>query len=135
MRTINIIPSSSDSFKYSILCSLHYYDISSHRERISKLKSYENRYNFTHNTPHQFEKNNTNISLTVYDENDKIIYHPINNSENKASIAKINNHIYHAIKPLQNKYIKLNKLLKTFSQEELSSHLLQILKNKIETNA
>ena len=32
------------------------------------------------------------------------------------------------MKPLQNKYIKLNKLLKTYSQEELSRHLLQILK-------
>ena len=132
MRTINIIPSSSDYFKYSILCSLHYYDISSHPERLSKLKPYENRYVFTHNTPHEFEVDNPNISLTVYDENDEIIYHSINNSENKAKIVKINNHRCHAIKPLQNKYVKLSKLLKTYSQEELSSHLLQILKNKID---
>ena len=131
MRIINIIPSSSDSFKYSILCSLHYYDISSHTERILKLKLYENRYVFTHNTPHEFEVDNPNISLTVYNENDELIYHSINNNKNKAKIVKINNHRYHAIKQLQNKYIKLNKLLKTYSQEELSSPLLQILKNKI----
>ena len=93
MRTINIIPSSSDSFKYSILCSLHYYDISSHPERTSKLKPYENRYDFAHNTPYEFEVDNPNISLTVYDENDEIIYHPINNSKNKVKIVKINNHI------------------------------------------
>ena len=122
--------SSSDSFKYSILCSLHYYDISSHPERISKLKPYENRYDFAHNTPHEFEVDNPNISWPVYDENDEIIYHPINNSKNKAKIVKINNRRYHAIKPLQNKHIKLNKLLKTYSQEELSSHLLQILKKQ-----
>ena len=132
MRIINIIPSSSDSFKYSILCSLHYYDISSHTERILKLKLYENRYVFTHNTAHEFEVDNPNISLTVYNENDELIYHSINNSKNKAKIVKINNHRYHAIKQLQNKYIKLNKLLKTYSQEELSSPLLQILKNKID---
>ena len=132
MRTINIIPSSSNSFRYSILCSLHYYDISSHPERISKLKPYENRYVFTHNTPHECEVDNPNISLTVYNENDELIYHSINNSKNKAKIVKINNHGYHAIKQLQNKYIKLNKLLKTYSQEELSSPLLQILKNKID---
>ena len=125
MRRINIIPSSSDSFKYSILCSLHYYDISSHPERLSKLKPYENRYVFTHNTPHECEVDNPNISLTVYDENDEIIYHSINNSKNRAKIVKINSHRYHAIKPLHNKYIKLNILLKTYSQEELSSHLLQ----------
>ena len=83
MRTINIIPSSSDSFKYSILCSLHYYDISSHPERISKLKPYD-RYVFTHNTPHEFEVDNLNISFTVYDENNEIIYHSINNSKNRA---------------------------------------------------
>ena len=70
--------------------------------------------------------------MTVYNENDEKIYHGINNSENKAKIVEINNHRYHAKKPLQNKYIKLNKLLKTYSQEELSSHLLQILKNKID---
>ena len=133
MRAINIIPSSNDSFKYSILCSLHYYDISSHPERLSKLKPYENRYVFTHNTPHEFEVDNPNISLTVYNENDELIYHSINNSKNKAKIVKINNHRYHAIKPLQKKYVKLNKLLKTFSQEELSSHLLQILKKKIDS--
>ena len=130
MRAINIIPSSSDSFKYSILCSPHYYDISSHPERISKLKPYENRYDFAHNTPHEFEVDNPNISWPVYDENHEIIYHPINHSKNKAKIVKINNRRYHAIKPLQNKYIKLNKLLKTYSQEELSSHLLQILKKQ-----
>ena len=37
----------------------------------------------------------------------------------------INSHRYHAMQPLHNKYIKLNKLLTTYSQEELSSHLLQ----------
>ena len=47
-----IIPKSSniDFFKYSILISLHYYDISYHPERISKLKPFENKYNFTQTT-------------------------------------------------------------------------------------
>ena len=81
-----IIPKSSniDSFRYSILISLHYYDISYHPERISKLKPFEDKYNFTHTTPNEFEINNPNISLTVYDENDKIVYISINNSNNKA---------------------------------------------------
>ena len=53
--------SSIDSFKYSILISLHYYDIYYHPERISKLKPFENKYNFTHSTPNEFEINNLNI--------------------------------------------------------------------------
>ena len=53
--------SNIDSFKYSILISLHYYDIYYHPERISKLKPFENKYNFTHSTPNEFEINNLNI--------------------------------------------------------------------------
>ena len=43
MRKINPKSSNIDSFKYSILISLHYYDISHHPERISKLKPFENK--------------------------------------------------------------------------------------------
>ena len=44
-----IIPKSSDvgSFKYLTLISLHYYDISFHPERISKLKAFEKHFSFT----------------------------------------------------------------------------------------
>ena len=130
-----IIPKSSniDSFKYSILISLHYYDISYHPERISKLKAFENKYNFIDTTPNEFEINNPNISLTVFDEKNKIIYKPINISVNKAQIVKIDNDGYAAIKPLKDKFIKLNKLLKSFSHLELREHILQnILKSKID---
>ena len=62
-----IIPKSSNihTFKCSILISLHYYGISFHPERTSKLKPFENKYNFIHITPNEFEINNPNISLTV----------------------------------------------------------------------
>ena len=71
MRKINPKPFHIDSFKYSILVSLHYYDTSFHPERISKLKPYENEHNFIHITPIEFETNNSNISLTIFDENNK----------------------------------------------------------------
>ena len=76
MRKRKINPKSSDidSFKYSILMPLHYYDISFHPERISKLKPFESKYNFNDITPNEFEINNPNISLTVFDENNNIIY-------------------------------------------------------------
>ena len=133
MRKINTRSSNSDSFKYSILISLHYYDISYHPERISKLKPFENKYNFSHITPNEFEINNPNISLTVFDENNNIIYMPNNNSTNKAQMVKINNYRYAAVKPQKNKFIKLNELLKSFSHVELREHMIQnILKNQIE---
>ena len=99
MRKISPKSSNIDSFKYSVLISLHYYDISYHPERISKLKQFENKYNFTHSTPDEFEINNPNISLTVFDENNNITYLPKDNSINKAQIVKIDNR-YAAIKPL-----------------------------------
>ena len=73
MRKINPKCSNEDSFKYSMLISLHYYDISFHLKRITKLKPHISKYNFTHNTPNKFEINNPNVSLTVFDENNKII--------------------------------------------------------------
>ena len=43
------------------------------------------------------------------------------------------NNKYAAVKPLKNKFIKLNKILESFSHLELREHTLQnILKNKIE---
>ena len=84
MRKINPKSSDADSFKYSILIYLHYYNISFHAERISKLQPLENKYNFIHITPTEFEINNPNISLTIFDENNKKKYITKNNNTNKA---------------------------------------------------
>ena len=99
MRKINPKSSDIDSFKYSILISLHYYNISFHPERISKLKPFENKYNFSNITPSGFESNNPNISLTIFDESNKKIYTTKNNSTNKAQIVKLKNNRYTAFKP------------------------------------
>ena len=104
-------PSDEDSFKYSILYYLHYYDITHHPERISKLKPFDNKYNFTHTTTTEFETDNPNISLTVFNENNEIIYTSNNNSTIKAKIIKINNYRYVAIIPQQNENIKLHRLI------------------------
>ena len=132
MRKINPKSSDIDSFKYSILISLHCYDISFHPERISKLKPFENKYNFSYITLNEFEINNPNISLTVFDENNNITYLPRNSSTNKAQIVKINNR-YAVVKPLKNEFIQLDILMESFSHLELREHIMQnILKNKIE---
>ena len=118
-----------------ILISLHYYDITFHPERVSKLKLFESKYNFNYISPNEFEINNPNISLTVFDENNKILYTSKSNSTNKVQIVKLKDNRYAAIKPLKNKFIKLNNLLESFSHIELREHILQnILKNEIENN-
>ena len=71
--------------------------------------------------------------MTVFDENNNIIYTPKNNSTNKAHIVKLNNYKYAAIKPLKNKFIKLTKILESFSHLELREYILQNnLKTKID---
>ena len=93
---------------------------------------FENKYYFNHITLNEFEINNPNISLTVFDENN-IVYTSSNNSTNKAQIVKLKDNRYAAVKPLKNKFIKLNKILESFSHLELREHMLQnILKYKIE---
>ena len=99
MKKINPKSSDIDSLKYSILILLHYYDISLHPERISKLKLSKNKYNLNYIPPNEFEVNNPNISLTVFDEkNNNITDLPENNSINKEQIVNINNNGYAAIK-------------------------------------
>ena len=71
--------------------------------------------------------------MTVFNENDNIVYMPNNNSTNKAQIVKINNYKYPATEPCKNKFVKLDELLKFFLHIELREYILQkILKNKIE---
>ena len=41
---------------------------------MSKLIPFENKYNFNYNTPKEFEINNPNVSLTIFDENNNVSY-------------------------------------------------------------
>ena len=62
----------------------------------------------------------------------KFIYITKNNSDNKGQIVQLKNNRYAALKPVKNKFIKLDKMLTSFSHKELREHLLKyILKNKI----
>ena len=125
MKTINPKCRNEDSFKYSILISLHYYDLKSHKERTNQLDKYIDNYNFNSNNYHTIKNNNLSISFNVYDENNNLIHKSINNSINKPYIVKIkNNHRYHALKPDKDKYIQLRELLKQFSQKELYDFIM-----------
>ena len=73
MRIINQ-KCNKDTFRYSILISLHFYDINCHPERLTKLKPFENNYNFSSTEYSTFEKSNPSISLTVIDRNNNTIH-------------------------------------------------------------
>ena len=72
------------------------------RKKISKLKPFENKCNLNHITLNEFEINNSKISLTVFDENNNIVYTSNNNSINKVQIVKLKDNRYAAVKPLKN---------------------------------
>ena len=119
MRKINPKSNNIDSFKYSILISLHYYDISYHREKPSKLNVYANNYNFSDNNPTDFERNNPYISLNIFSEDNKLIYRSNNDCFKKAYIVKTNENRYAAIKPSPNDFIKAKQLIKKLSHSQL----------------
>ena len=97
-----------------------------------EYQNYENIYNFIHITPTEFETNNSNISLTIFDENKKKkeIYTTKNDSANKGDIVQLKNNIYAALRSLRNKFMRLEKMLKSFSHKELKEYIL----NHIYTN-
>ena len=74
--------------------------------------------------PFSFEYCNRNISLTVYDEKGEITDSPINKSDKKAYIVKINDNRYHALKPKMSKEMKLKKVLSEFTHKEITSYML-----------
>ena len=125
MRKINPKSNNNDSFKYSILISLHYCDLPYHREKTTKLDAYANNYNFTNTNPTDFEKNNLNISLNILNEDNKLIYSSNNDCFKKVYIIKINEDRYAAIKPSSDNLIKTKQLIKKMSHTELKQILIK----------
>ena len=135
MRKINPKYCNEDSFMYSILISLHYYDISHNPGRITNLRAYTSNYDFTDTTANRFEMNNPNTSLEIMDEDKNIVYSPSNTTNNKAVIVKLKNNRYAALKPIGNKDIKLKEILRSFSHKEISNFIKkEIITDGIDRN-
>ena len=62
MKAINPKCTDNDSFNYSIIIPLHYYDLNVHKERINQLDKYINNYSFKSNNYKDFGNNNLYIS-------------------------------------------------------------------------
>ena len=60
----------------------------------------------------------------------KKFYTTKNNSTNKAYLIQLKNNRYAALKPLKNKFMQLEKMLRSFSRKELKDYIL----NHIHTN-
>ena len=125
MRIINLKSSNEDSFKYSLLILLHYYDIPHNLDKIKKFKKIEERYFLTHNMPNEFQINNRDISLTIVYENNNIVYYLNNNTSIKGKIVKINDHRYAGIKPAKNELIRYNEFIKSYTHTELKNMFMQ----------
>ena len=52
------------------------------------------------------------------------MYHWKNDSTNKAHIVQLKNNRCAALKPPKNKFMKLDKMLKSFSHKELKEYIL-----------
>ena len=119
MRLINIKCNDSDSFKYSILLYLYYYNIKNNYLRPTEINKHSNPYiqiYFNENNDiYQFEKDNTFIDLLIIDINDKPIFLTRSNAKIEVTIVKLNDHRYSLYKPtiecFNNNYInEINRI-------------------------
>ena len=103
MRLINIYCNDSNSFKYSILLYLYYYNIKKNHGRISQLNNNVNPYisiEFNKNSDiAQFEQDNSHISLFIIDINCESLFLTQNNASVKGTIVKLNDNKDTRIKP------------------------------------
>ena len=103
MRLINIYCNDSNSFKYSILLYLYYYNIKKNHGRISQLNNNVNPYisiEFNKNSDiAQFEHDNSHISLFIIDINGEPLFLTRNNAAIKGTIVKLNDNRDTIIKP------------------------------------
>ena len=101
MRLINIYCNDSESFKYSVLLYLYYYNIKQNHGRISQLNN--NPYipiEFNKNSDvAQYKQDNSHINLFIIDINGEPLFLTRNNASIKVTIVKLNDNRYTIIKP------------------------------------
>ena len=60
----------------------------------------------------------------MFDEDKKKLYHSKNDSTNKTHIAQLKSNRYAGLKPPKNKFMQLEKMLKSFLHKEIKDHIL-----------
>ena len=103
MRLINIICTDKESFKYSVLLYIYYYNIKKNRARVSQLINNINPYidiKFNENSDiEQFERDNSHINLFIIDIDGNPMFLTRNNGSIQVTIVKLNNNRYSLVKP------------------------------------
>ena len=121
MRLINIKCDNSDSFKYSILLYLYYYNIKINYNRPTEINKHRDPYMLIYfndgNDINQFEKDNPLIDLLIIENNNKPLFLTRNNANIKVTIVKLNDYRYSLCKPALdcfnnniNEISKINKM-------------------------
>ena len=109
MRIIKVQCDDNESFKYSILLYLYYYNIKSNHGRISQLINHIGPYtdiefnNNNNNDIFQFEKDNQHINLLITDTNCEPMFLSRNNAPIRVIIVKINDR-YAILKPTKQRF-------------------------------
>ena len=104
MCLINIKCSDKESFKYSILLYLYYYNIQNNQGRVIQLLFKTDPYLSTkfneNNDINQFEKDNPHINLLIIDVNNNPLFLTRNNANiTNVTIVKLNNNKHSLKKP------------------------------------
>ena len=98
MRLINIKCRDIESFEYSILLYLYYYNIKRNNGRVTQLvfniDPYINIKFNKNNDLVQFEKDNPHNDLLIIDVNSTPVFLTRNNASIKVTIVKLNEHRY-----------------------------------------
>ena len=102
MRLINIKYNDKESFKYSILLYLYYYNIQKNHGRVIQLLFNTDPYlsiKFNENNDiNQFEKDNPHIDLFIIDDDNNPLFLTRNNANIKVAIVKLNNNNRYSLK-------------------------------------
>ena len=103
MRLINIICTDKESFKYSVLLYIYYYNIKKNRVRVSQLINNIDPYidiKFNENSDIvQFERDNAHINLFIIDIDGNPVFLTRNNGSIQVTIVKLNDYRYSLVKP------------------------------------
>ena len=118
MRLINIKYDNTDSFKYSILLSLYYYNIKINYNRPTEIDKHRDPYILIHfndaNHIIQFARENTLKYLLIIHINDKPLFITHNNANIKITIVKFNEYRHSFSKPtlecFNNNINEINKI-------------------------
>ena len=121
MRLINITCTDKESFKYSVLLYIYYYNIKKNRARVSQIINNINPYidiKFNENSDIvQFERDNSHINVFIIDIDGNPVFLTRNNGSIQVTIVKLNDNRYTLVKPSIKRYIhninevnRINKL-------------------------